>query len=181
MKVKENSKETHEYNTVPDTDPLKKDPSAPEKTATENQSSAKDNVSQWKALLLKIKTEKPALYTILRSSEIIEKSNEIIKIKLNQTFKFFYDKINEPDQINLLNKIASEIWAEKCLCEIVDQENDSKSNTKPTLNENSEPPTPTSLTETSQKSTTLPSTKSQPSNEQVSINTIVEMFSGNVL
>jgi hypothetical protein len=126
-----------------------------------------NNISQqWNQLLNIIKDKKPALFTILRNSKATSLENNKLTIAINQSFQFFYEKLNEKTNIDYVNTLINNIFG------------------KPYEFHTDKSPTSIPLsphTSSTDPPSTNPSKQPTQTAQTETINTIVSMFDGYVL
>ena len=118
----------------------------------------------WEKVLEKIRQDKPATFSMIRNSKVVQFETNCLTIKLAQSFGFFFEKLNESSQINLLKSYIKTIFEQDLNIKFDDQNNSKdeiiEENTQETFsNQNNEP----------------------VKKESESINNIVSMFDGSVL
>lgn len=118
--------------------------------------------TKWLSLLDDLKKIKPATYSMLRNSQVTKIENKTLNIKLNQAFTFFFEKLQEQSQKDLILDLIKKTY---------NQELDIHYLTS------SESPTKTNIS----TNTPEPQEEKKDNNNYETINKIVTMFDGSVL
>lgn len=121
----------------------------------------------WEAILENIRKEKPATFSMIRHSKIIRNENNCLTIKLQQSFSFFFEKLKEPTQMELIKE-----FIKKELNQDYDITFDES------INNSTQPTEESTQNKTDAFSSSSESTEEKSSS---SINTIVNMFDGSIL
>ncbi len=133
----------------------------------QTQPTESDINKSWEAILDNIRKEKPATFSMIRNSKIIRNKNNCLTIKLQQSFSFFFEKLKEPNQIELIKEFIKKELNQDYNITFDESINNS---TKPTE-------------ESTQNKIDAISSSSENTEEKSSssVNTIVSMFDGSIL
>ena len=135
----------------------------------------KDN-EKWKMVLELIKREKAAVYAILQGSTVQSKSGGVLAIKLKQKINFFIQKLSEETHQQFINAKLKEVFKEENLTFAV---------TDQVLPKSGPPTHPQQQTQENQSQEQsqqqVQTQKSNVSEQEMSVNSIVEMFEGAIV
>ena len=65
-----------------------------------------DHNTKWNAVLEKLRQEKPATFSMLRNSSVLNCENNCLSIKLQQSFSFFFEKVKRKNTIRTNHKFS---------------------------------------------------------------------------
>jgi hypothetical protein len=154
----------------PQTIPQKNTDTAHEKTKHPSLKNSSDQ-DKWNTALSKIQYKKSALYGVLKSSQVVEKKQGNLVIRLKQDFKFFREKICETHNLQFINSVLTQVFDETLALTLYTKEVPPS----PPVEDNKKPSTDADISEKK-----IPSKPPEVPVEQ-RINEVVKIFEGAII